>query len=395
MDRRTQGDCALTAVVLAVELALAHMFAGERPLDLLGTVLLVGSALPLLARSRAPMLVLAAHLVIVFPYHALEYQHEAAFPAAMIALYTVALHGNRRRTGIVIALVVALGVIGMVVSPEVGENLPVQAFGTTGWIVLSCVAGEAVRLHRAYLAAMLDRAERAERSRDEEAERRVERERLRIARDLHDLLAHTITVIQVQAGVAGHLLAEGQADAGVLAAALDTIADACADARAELGATVGVLRAPGGDSRAPLPTLDQLPALADTVRAAGIEVSTVSTGQVRPLAPTVELVAYRIIGEALTNVVKHAGARSVRVELDHRAGALVVVVADDGHGSVGGTTGFGIIGMAERAAAIGGSLRTDSTSTGFVVTAVLPLTAVGDPAPSVAAAPAGAGSGTP
>ncbi|MFE6925977.1 sensor histidine kinase [Nocardia sp. NPDC057663] len=373
MDRRWRTDAMLTAAVLAVESVLARVLAEQRPLDIVGAILLVSSTLPLVARRRAPLAALAVHIGISLIYHSMEYPHEAVFPATMVALYTVAAYGNRRRTALVIVVVVLLGVGGMLASPELHENLALQAFGATGWIVLSCVAGEAVRLHRAYLGEVLARAERAERSRDEEAERRVAEERLRIARDLHDLLAHTITVIQVQAGVAGHLLAEGHAEPAVLGAALDTIGAACADARAELGATVGVLRAPGGDSRSPLPTLEQIPVLADTVAAAGVEVTTSSTGRVRPLSPTVELVAYRIVGEALTNVVKHAGAHSVRVVLAYHDSCLVVTVADDGRGRRSTTPGFGIRGMTERAEAIGGTLRATSTPTGFTVIADLPL----------------------
>ncbi|MFD5180798.1 sensor histidine kinase [Nocardia sp. NPDC058379] len=376
MHRRWWTDGALAAAVFVGELVLARAFAEQRPLDAVGVALLAGTTVPLVARRRAPMIVLAVHVLFALGYHTLEYPHEAAFPSTMVALYTVAADGNRRRTFVVITAVVLLGVGGMLASPELGENLPLQAFGTTGWIVVSCVAGEAVRLHRAYLGEVLARAERAERSRDEEAERRVAEERLRIARDLHDLLAHTITVIQVQAGVAGHLLAEGHDDPAVLGAALGTITDACVDARAELRATVGVLRAPGGDSRSPLPTLEHLPALTDTVAAAGVVVTTTGTGRVRPLSPTVELVAYRIIGEALTNVVEHSGAQAVRVGLDYRDTRLIVTVADDGRGTRSTTTGFGIRGMTERAEAIGGTLRVDGTPTGCTVTADLPLSAV-------------------
>ncbi|MEV6562386.1 sensor histidine kinase [Nocardia sp. NPDC051756] len=232
----------------------------------------------------------------------------------------------------------------------------------------------------------MDRAERAERSRDEEAHRQVTEERLRIARDLHDLLAHTITVIQVQAGVAAHLLAERKAEPATVIAALDTISAACVDARAELTATVGVLRSAVAEPRAPLPTLAQLGALAEPLEAAGVAVRVHRTGRVRALAPAVELVGYRIVQEALTNVAKHSGASAARVDLDYADDRLTIRVTDNGRGTASTTTGlgssheiasittgFGIVGMTERAEAIGGSLTAAGTSGGFVVTADLPL----------------------
>ncbi|WP_067549142.1 sensor histidine kinase [Nocardia crassostreae] len=234
----------LTGAVLLGELVAARLIPATTPLNAFGATLLVLATLPLMLRRRYPLAVLIAHTVLAIPYHANEFPHEAIVPATIIALYTVARWGTRRRTAIVILTVMAFAAAGIIISREGNENTALQTFGAVGWIVLACVAGEAVRLHRAYIAEVLDRAERAERTRDEEARRQVTEERLRIARDLHDLLAHTITVIQVQAGVAAHLITERHADRDTVIDALETISDACADARAELAATVGVLRTP-------------------------------------------------------------------------------------------------------------------------------------------------------
>ncbi|UFS98781.1 sensor histidine kinase [Nocardia huaxiensis] len=389
MRRQWLADGLLTAVLLLGGLCASAGLSGPpgpvdilespRPFGPLGALLLAAATLPLVARRRAPMAVLAAHLVAAIPYHALEFQHEVVVPATIVALYTAARYGNRRRTLLIIAGVVTFGILGILTSRRGGENVALEAFGAIGWIVLACVAGEAVRLQRAYVAEALDRAERAERSRDEEARRQVAEERLRIARDLHDLLAHTITVIQVQAGVASHLVSEGQSDRETLTAALDTIADACSDARAELTATVGVLRAPTDEPRGPLPSLAQLPNLAEPAEVAGVTVEFTITGAVRPLPPTVELVGYRIVQEALTNIAKHAKASRAEVALDYRADRLVVRVADDGpdaaavdrkaHGR-----GFGVRGMIERAEAVGGRVEIASGATGFTVRAHLPVT---------------------
>ncbi|QLY27823.1 sensor histidine kinase [Nocardia huaxiensis] len=389
MRRQWLADGLLTAVLLLGGLCASAGLSGPpgpvdilespRPFGLLGALLLAAATLPLVARRRAPLAVLAAHLVAAIPYHALEFQHEVVVPATIVALYTAARYGNRRRTLLIITGVVTFGLLGILTSRRGGENVALEAFGAIGWIVLACVAGEAVRLQRAYVAEALDRAERAERSRDEEARRQVAEERLRIARDLHDLLAHTITVIQVQAGVASHLVSEGQSDRETLTAALDTIADACSDARAELTATVGVLRAPTDEPRGPLPSLAQLPNLAEPAEVAGVTVEFTITGAVRPLPPTVELVGYRIVQEALTNIAKHAKASRAEVALDYRADRLVVRVADDGpdaaavdrkaHGR-----GFGVRGMIERAEAVGGRVEIASGATGFTVRAHLPVT---------------------
>ncbi|MEV0295039.1 sensor histidine kinase [Nocardia sp. NPDC050710] len=372
MDERWWTNGVLTGVLLIGEPALAALLPSPRSLDAFGAVLLMLATVPLVARVFAPLPVLLAHLAVAVPYHVGEYPHEAVVPATIIALYTVARYGNRRRTAIVLGLVVGFGVSGILMSPTGDENTALEAFGAVSWFVLACVAGEAVRLHRAYIGEVLDRAEQAERTRDEEARRQVAEERLRIARDLHDLLAHTITVIQVQAGVASHLVTERRADRTMVLEALETISGACSDARAELTATVGVLRTPGGAARAPLPALAQVPALAESAEAAGVTVDFDTVGAVRPLTPTVEMVGYRIVQEALTNVAKHASATRATVRLEYHPDRLIVCVRDNGCGSTGGTAGFGIRGLIERAEAIGGSAEVTGDATGFTVTAELP-----------------------
>lgn len=385
MDKQWRNDIGLAAAFLALEFGWAMLVPEQRSLDGIGALLLIAGAVPLAFRRFAPLAALLAHAVVVLPYHAQEYPHEAVVPSTMVLLYAVARYGNRRRTALVMLGIVTVAVLGIVLSSMGGENSLVQALGATGWIVVACIAGEAVRLQHAYLAEAVDRAERAERSRDEEARRQVAEERLRIARDLHDLLAHTITVIQVQSGVAAHLLTERHAEPDTVVAALDTISAACVDARAELAATVGVLRADGPESRGPLPSLAQVPALAEHAEAAGSTVEFVSTGPSRPLAPTVEMVGYRIVQEALTNVAKHSSATRVEVRLDYHADRLTVRIADNGHAPSGDSresatpaTGFGVRGMTERAAAIGGTLTATAGAAGFTVIAELPVAASAD-----------------
>lgn len=282
---------------------------------------------------------------------------------------------------------------------------------SAGWIADVVLIGEAVRLHRNYVGAIVERAERAERTREREAARRVAEERVHIARDLHDLLAHSITLIGVQTAVAAHVLVADpdRLDRTALAKALDGIADTCRDARAELRATLEVLR--GNDSAAygPLPGLDGLPDLARAAEAAGARVSLkVLLGPVDAaaehdgtaaepaatavLAPAVGAAAYRIVQEALTNAVRHGGPAVrvwVTVARGEGDGALRVTVLDDGGAEApvraavpgnepNGTGGYGIVGMRERARSVGGGLQAGPRpgGAGFAVTAVLPAAPV-------------------
>jgi signal transduction histidine kinase len=272
-------------------------------------------------------------------------------------------------------MLIGTGVIGIALSVmfRVNTHQGLETLRTSGWILAVLVFGVDVRVYRRYIASVVGRAERAERTREEEAARRVAEERLRIARDLHDLLAHSITLIGVQTSVAAHVLAvdPDRLDRAAVAKALDDIADTCRTARGELRTTLEVLRADGPDAAGPLPDLTALPGL---VRAANADL-TVDTGEVR-LPPAVEAAAYRIVQESLTNAVRHAGAGvQIRVAVQLRGGALNVTVTDDGAApQQTAGPGYGIVGMRERARSVGGTLSAGPRDGGgFVVAAVLPL----------------------
>jgi signal transduction histidine kinase len=234
--------------------------------------------------------------------------------------------------------------------------------------------GEAVRNRRAYVAELRDRAKRAERTREEEARRRVDEERMRIARELHDVVSHSIGVISVQAGVAAHLLERRPDKAGE---ALATIRQASDEALDELHAMLGVLRQPDGRAPlAPAPGLAQLDALVAMAEGAGLRVEVDARGAPH-LPPAVDLACYRIVQESLTNVVRHAGASSVTVTVAADGDTLVVEVTDDGPGAPGAGNGNGtrqgIVGMRERARALGGTLEAGPRPEGgFRVSARLP-----------------------
>ncbi|MEU9366674.1 histidine kinase [Streptomyces avermitilis] len=376
-----RNDALLAVAVAVLGTALALLTdEGRRP-DTLGWVLLLAAQVPLVWRRRHPMLVLAVVVALVVPYHALENNHAAPTPASYVALYTVAVTGRPLRTLLTGMTVLAISVSVML---TVNTHQAVELLRISGWIVAMLFFGVDVRFYRQYVASIVERAERAERTREEEARRRVAEERLRIARDLHDLLAHSITLIGVQTSVAAHVLAADpeRLDRAAVAKALDDIAETCRSARGELRTTLEVLRehtaygawqAPYG-AHGPLPGLDGLPDLAGAARAAGAEVELSVRADGVP--PAVGAAAYRIVQEALTNAVRHGGRAdlTVRVGVDDRDGALRVSVTDDGAGTGGGTPGFGLVGMRERARSVGGTLDAGpGPREGFEVVAVLPL----------------------
>jgi len=232
------------------------------------------------------------------------------------------------------------------------------------------------RGRRAYLAQVEERALAAERSREDEALRRAGEERIRIARELHDILAHRISMISVQSGVGAHLMERRPEEARQ---ALIAINEASKEALTELRATLGVLRqVDEPDPRAPAPGLAQLTGVIASTTAAGVDVRLDVSGEQRDLPAGVDLAAYRIIQESLTNVVRHARAASARIAIAYRRADLLIEIEDDGRGAadlgqeIAG--GNGMLGMRERAAALGGELEAGPLSGGgFRVMARLPL----------------------
>ncbi|MFE4859929.1 sensor histidine kinase [Streptomyces sp. NPDC056670] len=362
-----RADAALAAGAGLLGAAIAYADTALRP-DALGWALFAASALALVARRRHPMAVLAVIVACVAPYQLLNNAHMGTMPIAMTALYTVAATGTVRRSATVGACVVAIAIAGMSLN---GVHGAFGVFRTSGWLVAALVLGVAVRNSRAYVAEQRAVAAR-------ETERELTEERLRIARDLHDLLAHSITLIGVRTSVAAHVLTASpdRLDRAGLAAALDSIADTCREARAELRTTLTVLRAgdhgPLSDEHGPLPDLGALP---DLARSAKAELTVATEGTHVP--PAVGAAAYRIVQESLTNAVRHAGPdATVRVRVETAGPALRVTVTDDGRGAgpATGGAGFGILGMRERARSVGGTLAAGPhPGGGFRVTADLPL----------------------
>ncbi|MFI6347027.1 sensor histidine kinase [Streptomyces sp. NPDC050560] len=356
---------------------------GTRTPGALSLVLMVLGSLSLVHRRRAPVPVLAATGAVSL---AELLSGEPRAPVAMcaaVALFTVAASTDRTTTWRVgLLTMTVLTAAAMLAGPlpwYAQENIAIFA-----WTGMAAAVGDAVRSRRAFVGAIRERAERAERTREEEARRRVAEERLRIARDLHDVVAHHIALVNVQAGVAAHVMDKRPDQAKE---ALYQVREASRSALGELRTTVGLLRQSGDPAapREPAPGLDRLDELVGTFRAAGLTVSVGGPGPHGELPAAVDLAAYRIVQEALTNVHKHAGpGASAEVCVVRAAAALELTVLDGGpagecraerppddptfHG------GHGLLGMRERAVALGGTLATGPRPEGgFRVHAVLPF----------------------
>ena len=223
-----------------------------------------------------------------------------------------------------------------------------------GWPAVAVLAADAVRGRRERLAAEAERARHAAEQEEEERRRRMAEDRLRIARDLHDSVAHSMATINVQSGVAAHVLDRDPSQAGV---ALEAIRVASRDVLDELGAILDVLRQDEAAPRQPTPDLARLAALVESSRLAGVDVDLRRSGSLDGLPPAVATAAYRIIQEALTNVARHAGTGRAVVALRRRDdGGLELEVGDDGRGgTIADGSGRGLVGMRERAETTGGA----------------------------------------
>ncbi|MFJ6012360.1 sensor histidine kinase [Streptomyces sp. NPDC092952] len=293
--------------------------------------------------------------------------------AALVALYLLAQRTTPRTAAVyTVGSAVALLVF------STGWNHPAllrgDQLGLVSSVLLAGALGELVRSRRDHLAAVEARAELAERTREEEARRRVGEERTRIARELHDIVAHHITLAHAQAATAAYLLRSKPDQAQ---RTLDQLAGTTSSALRELKAAVGLLRSEG-DPEAPLepaPGLARLPELIASFEQAGLAVSVRVEGEVRPLPPGADLTAYRVVQEALTNVTKHAGGANASVRLVYGHRVLTLTVIDDGQARPAtGTPGYGLIGMRERARSAGGRLAAGHRpGGGFEVSTELPL----------------------
>ncbi|MFG3320154.1 sensor histidine kinase [Streptomyces sp. NPDC048171] len=361
VDRRVLADVVLAAVVGALGMGVAAFDDGTDALDL--TLIALASASLALHRA-APRAVLAAATLLGTAY--VVHAHPGPLSALPVlgAVHTAARVGHRGLAAAASTVFLA----GYVATGPGPQEVAERAGLLAGWFLCAVVTGLADRNWQAYLRQTEQRAQEAERTREEAALRRAGEERLRIARELHDSLTHSISIVKLQAGVAVHLARKRGEE---VPPALLAIQEASGEAMRELRSALQVLRA---DEPSGSPAL-----LVERARAAGLAVDLTVTGDERPLPRAVDGAVYRIVQEALTNAARHAGPAKITVRIDYGGcgdGELTIDVDDDGAADPARppAPGTGLTGMRERVTALGGTLRAAPRAEGgFAVRARLPM----------------------
>jgi signal transduction histidine kinase len=358
----------LGAFVSLVTFGISQGQTARRPFDVLALALVLVAAGALIWRRRRPVLVATVVFGALVTYFAFGYPHGPVWLILIVAYLTAIIRGYRLAAA-------ALALAGFLVFPWLDFVLRdgdapsfVSMAALAAWLIVLLGVGEAFRIRRV-------RAEEAIRIREEETRRRASEERLRIARELHDALGHHLSLINVQAGVALHV-DEGLSEQ--TRGSLSAIKDASKEALTELRSVLDILRQQGERApRSPTSTLTRLDDLVAQASAAGLDVRTETDGDPRPLPFGVDVAAYRIVQEALTNVAKHAGPTAAKVRVAYGDRDLTVQVDDEGAGVATDAppgNGSGIRGMRERVAALGGELEAGPRpGGGFRVSARLPL----------------------
>jgi len=371
-DRVAIGAITVLLVVLLLGSTGSGSESGDRAFDFGAVWLLaLGTGFAVMAR-RAPATGALGTLAVTVAWYSIGYSTSFVNLPHLVAFYLLGVSGDRRKQLLVGGLAVAVTGVATLAAGEPSSSVA----GAVGWTIVPILFGELAFNRRALLDELADRAARAEAERDREAERRVARARLEIARDLHDVLAHTVSVMTLHAGVGRDALPR---DPEAAAVALDTIRQAGRRAMDEVRALVAVLRSDAdAPDTAPAPGLDRIGELVDAARATGLEVDCDVAGD-GDVPEVVQLTAYRIVQESLTNVVRHARAGRVAVHVRTRGDGLVVEVRDDGVGGGRPGEGFGLQGMRERVGSLGGTLRAGPAEDGgWQVVAHLPLRRGGD-----------------
>jgi signal transduction histidine kinase len=374
-ERRPRWPWRSTALLTAFVLIGSHFAqegqAGERiALDPFARALLLASGAMLLWRKRHPVPVVFGTVAAVLLYLGAGYPYGPLFLVVAVACFNAVVSGHRRAAWTAVGTLWAghmlLAHLLYRWLPPSGDRAASwnQELVTAAWAVALVAVSELARARHEQWAR--ERAERAQAAR-----RRADEERLRIARELHDVLAHSISVINVQAGVGLALLDNDPEQART---ALTTIKAKSKEALGEVRQVLDTLRAPGAAPRSPAPGLDRLPELVEQAAGAGLTVTV--EGEAPHLPPGADLAAFRIVQEALTNVVRHSGSREARVRIERTGGRLRLRIDDDGPatGADAGGSGNGLAGMRERAAALDGTIEAGPRPDGgFRVLAVLPL----------------------
>jgi signal transduction histidine kinase len=346
----------------------------------LGYVLLIVGGAVVVVRRRWPVAVFVTTALASLAYYSLDFPDGPGWLGLFVALYTLTAYGDGRRSLVIAAVgITVLTVVWLVSATDIEPRAAIGwVFFRIGASVMSAALGESVRTRRFIAAEAQQRAELAERTREEEARARVNAERLRIAREVHDTVAHAIAIINVQAGVTAHVLDKRPEGARETLVAIEQTSS---QALQEMRAILGVLR-DTDEGRTPYPGLEQIDELTTKARKAGLDIELEATTRSASLPSAVGSAAYRILQESITNVIRHVGPTRVTVALDFGADALEVRVTDEGrrHATTANSNGSsaepgrGITGMRERCQLLGGDLTARSRpGGGFEVKARLPL----------------------
>ncbi len=381
------ADALLAAGLISLDLAALVGPTGHRevvrPADALAVIILVLMSLPLVWRRQRPVPVLGVTMAAFMAYHLFEFPQSPPGLGPLVALYSVAAHCKPRTVAIAASVALPALTLFLALGVAFSDQLePVDI--VTNLILLGVIGTVGITLanRRARTAALEERAARLEQEREERARLAVIDERARIARELHDVVAHNVSVMVVQAGAARRVLPTRPGEAEE---ALVSIEATGRQALTEMRRLLGVLRTEDEAAGVlePQPSLGQLEVLLASVREAGLAVDVTTEGEPRPLPAGVDLTAYRIVQEALTNILKHAGPARASVVLRYDDGAVEVGVSDDGRGIAadpaivnGANGGHGLVGMRERVALFGGRLHAGPRrGGGYLVTARLPIDA--------------------
>ena len=318
-------------------------------------------------RRSQPVAVLLGSIVLSGVAFAITPDREPGSPALVFAVYAVSVYDRSRVRLVVVVAAIALVVaaVGLLLLGDFETARKLLPAGVTS--LIAWVTGDYIRSRRQFVADLVTRHE-------QEREQAAEAERLRIARELHDVVAHNVSVMAIQAGAA-------RVSGSSTQQTLKDIEQGARDTLAELNKLLGVLRKdPNGPALTPQPKLEDVDALLKPAREAGLEATLKVVGEQRELPAALDLSAYRIVQEALTNVLKHSGASRVEVIVDYQADAIGLTITDNGKGAESTpSTGHGLIGMRERVDLFGGDLTTGSSSLGgFTVRATLPLSPRGE-----------------
>ncbi|MGW4638476.1 sensor histidine kinase [Sphaerisporangium sp. NPDC004334] len=376
-----------TGMTVAIEVAVARhpLLLGMTPEhgfrlpDRFSMTLTLVANLPLALRRRAPLVVLLISCAAAIVYHALGYYYGLNTMPPLLALYTVAAQRSPRLAAVGAVAILVMWTHAFLVGPVGLLGAGVVQAGVM--IAVAWGFGNSARLLTDRSRRLAELSERLSRDQEDRARRAVSQERVRIARELHDVVAHHMSVISVQAGLARYVFTS---DPVTARDALATIAQTGSEVMGEMRRLLSVLRIEPEDegdgvSYDPAPGLDRLGQLAERVRSAGVAVEVTVTGAARPLAPGVDLCAYRVVQESLTNVLKHAGPARAGVSLLYRPAELEIRVTDDGGGSERAAApdsekGHGLIGMRERVKLYKGTMAAGPRPLGgFEVVVTLPL----------------------